>query len=37
VLVAPIVSLKIMNSWPKHKEAEDPMARYRHPDDVIDD
>lgn len=37
VLVAPILSLKIMNSWPKHKEAEDPMARYRHPDDVIDD
>jgi hypothetical protein len=37
LLAAPVVSLKIMNSWPKHKEAEDPMARYRHGEDVIDD
>ena len=37
LLAAPAVSLKIMNSWPKHVEPEDPMARYRHADDVVED
>jgi hypothetical protein len=37
LLAAPVVSLKIMNSWPKHEEPEDPMARYRHGDDVMED
>jgi hypothetical protein len=37
VLAAPVVSFKIMHSWPKHEEPEDPMARYRHGNDVIDD
>jgi len=37
VLAAPIASLKIMHSWPKHVEPEDPMARYRHADDVMED
>jgi NADH:ubiquinone oxidoreductase subunit 6 (subunit J) len=29
VIVAPVVSIKIMNSWPKREEPEDPMAKYR--------
>jgi hypothetical protein len=37
VLVAPVVSLKIMHSWPKLEEPDDPMARYRHGEDVLDD
>jgi len=36
VLVAPVVSVKIMNSWPKHVEPEDPMAKYRHSNDVVE-
>ncbi|MGA3017974.1 MAG: hypothetical protein ABSF62_12710 [Bryobacteraceae bacterium] len=39
LLAAPVASLKIMHSWPKHVEPEDPMARYRHGDgsDVLED
>ena len=37
LLAAPVVSFKIMHSWPKHVEPEDPMARYRHGNDVIED
>ena len=37
LLAAPVVSFKIMHSWPKHVEPEDPMARYRHGDDVQED
>jgi hypothetical protein len=37
ILAAPVASFKIMHSWPKHVEPEDPMARYRHGDDVIQD
>lgn len=29
LLVAPFISMKIMNSWPKREEPEDPMAKYR--------
>jgi hypothetical protein len=29
VIAAPFVSIKIMNSWPKREEPEDPMAKYR--------
>jgi NADH:ubiquinone oxidoreductase subunit 6 (subunit J) len=29
IVVAPFVSVKIMNSWPKRVEPEDPMAKYR--------
>lgn len=37
LVAAPAVSMKIMASWPKHQEPEDPMAKYRHSDDVIHD
>ena len=37
VLAAPVVSFKIMHSWPKHVEPEDPMARYRHGNDAPED
>ena len=37
VLAAPVVSFKIMHSWPKREEPVDPMARYRHGDDVMED
>jgi hypothetical protein len=37
VLVSPVVSIKIMNSWPKRVEPENPMAKYRHGNDVVDD
>jgi hypothetical protein len=37
VLAAPIVSVKMIASWPKHVEPENPMAKYRNGDDVIDD
>ena len=37
LVAAPIASVKIVHSWPKHKEPEDPMVRYRRGDDVIDD
>ena len=36
VLVSPIASFKIMSSWPKHVEPEDPMAKYRHGEDVVE-
>ncbi|HUB77753.1 MAG TPA: hypothetical protein VMB03_03100 [Bryobacteraceae bacterium] len=29
VLVAPMVMMKLMASWPERKEPEDPMAKYR--------
>jgi hypothetical protein len=29
IIAAPFVSIKIMNSWPKRVEPEDPMAKYR--------
>jgi hypothetical protein len=29
LVAAPFVSMKIMNSWPKREEPEDPMAKYR--------
>jgi NADH:ubiquinone oxidoreductase subunit 6 (subunit J) len=37
VLAAPIASFKIMHSWPKHVEPENPMAKYRRGDDVMED
>ena len=38
VLVSPVVMMKVMNSWPKREEPEDPMAKYRHSAaDVVDD
>jgi len=38
VLAAPVVSMKIVASWPKQQEPEDPMAKYRHnSDDVMED
>ena len=37
VLAAPIASIKIMASWPKHVEPEDPMAKYKHANDVVED
>jgi hypothetical protein len=29
ILLSPLLMLKIMNSWPKRVEPEDPMAKYR--------
>jgi hypothetical protein len=29
VLLSPVIMLKVMNSWPKREEPEDPMAKYR--------
>jgi len=29
LIAAPFVSMKIINSWPKREEPEDPMAKYR--------
>jgi hypothetical protein len=29
VLLSPLAMVKIMNSWPKRAEPEDPMAKYR--------
>ena len=37
ILIAPIVSMKIIASWPKHVEPEDPMRKYRHGEDVVED
>ena len=37
LLAAPVASFIIMHSWPKHEEPEDPMARYRHGDDAVED
>ena len=37
LLAAPIVCLRIMHSWPKRVEPEDPMAKYRHAKDVLED
>jgi hypothetical protein len=37
VMVAPFASVKLMHSWPKRVEPEDPMAKYRHGDDAVDD
>jgi hypothetical protein len=37
LLAAPLVSMHIMHSWPERKEPEDPMARYRNADDVVED
>lgn len=42
VLVSPVVSMKIVSSWPKRVEPEDPMAKYRRQaaqglEDVTDD
>jgi hypothetical protein len=37
LLAAPVASFTIMRSWPKHEEPEDPMARYRHGDDTVED
>jgi len=37
VLAAPVASVKIMRSWPKPKEPEDPMKKYRHATDVVED
>jgi hypothetical protein len=37
VVVAPVASLMIMRSWPEHKEPEDPMAKYKHGEDVLED
>jgi hypothetical protein len=37
IMLAPVVSLKIMNSWPKHVEPENPMKKYRSGADVVED
>jgi hypothetical protein len=38
LVLAALACIHIMYSWPKHKEPEDPMARYRHAaDDVMED
>jgi hypothetical protein len=37
VLISPVACMKIMRSWPKHEEPENPMAKYRHADDVAED
>jgi hypothetical protein len=37
VLVSPFVAYIIMRSWPEVKEPEDPLARYRRGDDVLED
>jgi hypothetical protein len=38
ILASPLIMLKIMHSWPKHVEPEDPMRKYRHDtSDVIED
>jgi len=37
LLLAPIACIKVMHSWPKRKEPEDPMAKYRHATDVMED
>jgi nucleoside recognition membrane protein YjiH len=29
VLLSPVIMMKVMNSWPKREEPEDPMAKYR--------
>ena len=29
VLIAPVVMMKVMHSWPERKEPDDPMAKYR--------
>jgi hypothetical protein len=29
LIVAPFISLKIISSWPKREEPEDPMSKYR--------
>ena len=29
LLAAPVAMVKVMNSWPKREEPEDPMAKYR--------
>lgn len=36
-LAVPGLVMFIIHSWPKHKEPEDPMAKYRHGHDVIED
>jgi len=37
LMVCPVIMMKIMNSWPKRVEPEDPMAKYRHAKDVVED
>jgi hypothetical protein len=37
ILISPVIMLKVMNSWPKRVEPENPMAKYRHPNDVVED
>jgi len=32
-----LFSLKIICTWPKRQEPQDPMAKYRHPQDVLED
>jgi hypothetical protein len=29
VVLSPVIMMKVMNSWPKREEPEDPMAKYR--------
>ena len=29
LIVAPFISMSVINSWPKREEPEDPMAKYR--------
>ena len=29
VILSPVIMMKVMNSWPKREEPEDPMAKYR--------
>jgi hypothetical protein len=35
--MAPIVAIYLIKTWPVHVEPENPMAKYRRGDDVVDD
>ncbi len=37
VLVSPLIMLKVMNSWPKRVEPENPMKKYREANDVVEE
>jgi len=37
ILAAPAVVMKIINSWPKHEEPVNPMAKYKNAADVVED
>jgi hypothetical protein len=37
IVAAPAVAVKIINSWPKREEPENPMAKYKNATDVVED